>query len=131
MLTIINIHSDHLTAHLAQTDLWSPSQFSFRFGTVAQQMSHLGGSEKSGIYRNSCFTVFFTNTDFVDAFAGPLDGFTNFLETPFRELFDVGKDVGGNHVVVWLVLLEDHPHGSDVVFGVAPISFGMEMRLKK
>ena len=33
-------------------------------------------------------------------------------------------DAGGNNIIIGLVLLQDHVHGPDIIFGMAPVSFG-------
>ena len=43
------------------------------------------------------------------------------------ELFDRVRLVGGDHVVVGLVLLEHDPHHLDVFFGVTPVAAGIEV----
>ena len=53
-----------------------------------------------------------------------------FLKGHLDKIPHGGGYPGGDHVVLRLILLEDHPHGFDIVFGVPPIAAGIEVTEK-
>ena len=56
-------------------------------------------------------------------FKGPADT----LKGQFNKFTHRVSLPGGQHEIVWLVVLQDHPLTFDIIAGMAPISFGVEI----
>ena len=57
----------------------------------------------------------------------PLQPDVDILERPLDELAHLRGLAGGEHEVVRLILLQDHPHAAHIVAGVTPIALGIEI----
>ena len=85
-----------------------PAELLFCLGRIADEEIDFGGAE-----------VALIEVDVV------LPAQVYVAEGDLEEFFDGVGFTCGDDVVFWLFLLEHEPHGFDIVFGVAPVAFGV------
>src|ERR1700694_351811 len=106
----LEVMFEHLVDQLGESRLRLPAQRSFRFGRVAAQLVDLGRAQISLVTHHVLVPV---------EAGGPKGG--------LHELAHRAHVACRDHVIVRLVLLEHQPHSLDVVTGVAPVAFGVEV----
>ena len=133
------IFADHFSDHVFEGDLRGPAELFLCFGRVAQQGFHFCGAKVSGINRNNglagCWVpgigcrvlgageygFFVYARTFPFNFHSQCPG-RNIHKIPHRMLF-----ARGNDKVFGLFLLEHEPLHLDIVFGMAPVAFGIQI----
>lgn len=101
---------DHHGGEFFDCCFWFPAEFFFGLGCVAQEEIDFGGAEVAGVELDMVVEV--------EAYG---------VEGHLGELAYGDGAAGGDDIVVGLVLLEHHPHHFDIVAGVAPVAFGVEV----
>jgi len=101
---------DHDFDQFREADFGFPAELFFGFRGVADEEVDFGGAFVAGVV----FDVFFPIE--ADMGEGVLD-----------EFLDRVGFVGGNDIVVGLILLEHEPHGFDILGGVAPVALGIKV----
>jgi hypothetical protein len=101
---------DHHFSQLFESNLWGPVEGFFGLGGVAKEEVDLGGAEIAGVYFDKFLPVEIeAREDFVEEFADGV-GFT-----------------GGDDEIVGGGELEHLPHGLDIIAGVSPVAFGVQI----
>lgn len=104
-----------------------PSKFLFGFGGVAEKEIHFGGAEVFFVDADDGFFRLFVDADFFESFAFPLEVNAQKFGAFFDKFsYAVGFSRGKNEILGRL-LLEHSPHSFDVVLGIAPVTFGIEV----
>jgi len=106
----VHVGLHHELDETFEGDAGLPAKLGLGFGGVADQEFDFGGAEVAGVKFDVVLPV--------EADVG---------EGDFEKFADGVGFAGGDDVVVGLVLLEHQPHSFDVVFGVAPVAFGVEV----
>ncbi len=140
LLSLGQIVRNHLNAHFLCGDFWHPAEFLFCFAGVSQQGFDFGGAEVAGIdaddglggwipgqARDDIFGGEDGVADFINALALPGDLHTQLGGGPFDELAHAVLHASGDDKVLGLVLLQHHPLHAHVVFGVAPVTQGVDV----
>ena len=124
---VFQIMLNHFCYQVFEGDLWCPAKFFFGFGRVAKQGFHFCGPEVFGVYSHNDVACFGVDALFIYAFALPVDVNAHFSggdgdKIPHRVLLPRGYDK-----VFGFILLEHEPLHLYVVFGVAPVSFCVQV----
>ena len=101
---------EHLADHFREADFGTPAETYPGLAGIAAEVGDLGRTE-----------VGLIDLDIVL----PLE--PDESEGEFNQLPDAPLHTGGDHIVVRLLLLEHQPHGLDIVFGVTPVTLGIEV----
>src|SRR4249920_1829158 len=102
-----------------------------RFRGVADQNIHFGWSEIARIYLNELLAACLVDSGFMLSFAPPMDAATDHRKRPLNEFAHRVAIAGSQHIVIWLRLLQHHPHALDVIARVAPVTSGIEVADEK
>ncbi len=100
----------HDLGELAAVDARGPAELLFGFAEVAQEQVDFGGSEVAGVDLDVLLPVEL-----------------EVLAAVVEEVADGMGLASRQDVVVRFVLLEHHPHSLDIILGVAPVAFGIEV----
>src|SRR6185295_831448 len=106
----LEVRVDHHVDELAEADLGFPAELAAGLGGVAEQRVDLGGPDQGGVDDDVLLPVQ------ADVAEGDLEVFADGMVL-----------AGGDDEVVGGLLLEHEPHGADVVAGVAPVAFGVDV----
>lgn len=108
-----------------------PAELGFGFGRVAPEVDDVGravevfgdgdygAADKVGVGgagNGDDYTLL------IDALAFPAELDACVMEGQGGEFADGVLDAGGNHEVLWLVVLEDEPHTLHIVLGITPVA---------
>src|SRR6202011_424102 len=117
----------HFLDELRETGLRLPAEFLPRLAGVADQEVDFRGAEIGRIDPDDRFAGLAVDAGFLDTLAAPLDIAAYFGKRDLDEFAHRAGLSGRQHEIVRLVCLQDPVHALDVVPGVAPIAFGLEV----
>src|SRR5665213_1231455 len=120
------IRSDHLFDKLIEGGARRPAEFALGLGRVAQQSFNLGGAEIAGVYGYDYVSLLVRG---LLVYAASLPGQVQLEQfgAALDELADAILLASGYDEVLRLLLLEHEPLHLDVVAGVAPVAFRVEV----
>ena len=105
----------------------APAEALLGLAGIADQQVDFCGTEVARIDFDQALAGAMAIALFIDVLSVPLDADVYILECPFDELAYLRGLAGGQHVVVGIVLLQDHPHAANVILRVPPITLGIEV----
>jgi hypothetical protein len=117
---------DHLADELVEAGARSPAEFALCLACVAEQGFDLGGAEVARVYRDDDFAGL-VDGFFFDAGALPGEVEVEQFGTALNKLTHAVLLAGRDDVVLRLLLLQHEPLHLDVIAGVAPVAFGVEV----
>src|SRR5437899_5607592 len=116
----LEVSRDHLLDKLVEAGAGRPAKLSLRFGRIAEEGFHLGGTEVAWIDSDDDVAVAIVGL-LVEAASLPCEVQLKPRSAALDELAHAVLLPRGDDVILWLVLLEHEPLHLDVVAGVAPI----------
>src|SRR5260370_39889600 len=117
----------HFLDELREARLRLPAEFLARLAGVADQEIDFGRAEICRIDANDGLAGFSVNTGFLDPLAAPLDAAADVREGKFDEFPYRAGFAGRQHEIAGLLRLQYLVHAFDIIPGVAPIAFCLEV----
>src|SRR5258707_416590 len=117
----------HFLDELGERGLRLPAEDPARLAGVADQQIDFGGAEIHRIDANDGLAGFPVDAGFLDALAEPFDAAAEFSECDLDEFAHRAGLAGRQHEIIGRVRLQDFVHALDIVLGMAPIAFGVEI----
>src|ERR1700692_2821561 len=117
----------HLLDELGEARLRLPAELLTRLAGVTDQKIDSGGPEIYPIDAHHGLAGFCVDAGLVDALAAPFDSAANFRERQFDKLAHRAGLARRQHEIVGLIRLQDHVHALDIILGMAPVAFGLEI----
>src|SRR6202158_2227311 len=121
------IACDHFLDQLREARLRLPAELLARLAGVADQEIDFGRAEICRIDANAGLAGFSVDTGFLDPLAAPLDAAANLRECKFDEFSHRAGLAGRQHEIAGLVRLQYLVHAFDIIPGMAPIAFCLEV----
>ncbi|RNA43570.1 phytase family [Brachionus plicatilis] len=122
-----NISFDHFFDQFVKFDLWFPSKIVERLLSTSLKIFDLSRSVKLGVYFNSHNSGVFFFAHFIFATALPHNFFSDFAERCLNKLTHTVYLICCHNIVLGFFLLQHEPHGLHIVFGMTPVSFGVNI----
>src|ERR1700722_6349520 len=121
------ISCHHLLDQLREAGFRLPAELLTRLAGVADQKIDFGGTEIYGIDAHHGLAGFCVDAGLVAALAAPFDSAANFRERQFDKLAHRAGLARCQPEIVGLLPLQDHVHALDIILGMAPVAFGLEI----
>ncbi len=120
------IRMHHFRHQLLKTNAGTPTQLAPRLAGIAEQGFDLGGTEVARINGDHALAGAIMGF-FLDTLPAPGQRDAQFSRCRADEIAHTVLHAGGDDEVLGLVLLQHQPLHLDVIAGVAPIAFGVEV----
>src|SRR3984885_2449940 len=121
------VSGHHLLDQLREARFRCPAKLLARLAGVADQKIDFGGTEIHGIDAHHGLAGFCVDASLLDALAVPFDAAADLCEGEFDKLAHRAGLACRQHEIVRLVRLQDHVHALDVVLGMTPVAFRLEI----
>src|ERR1700691_370321 len=122
-----DISRHHLLDQLRKARLRFPTELLARLAGVADQKIDFGGTEIHGIDAHDSFAGLLVDAGLVGALAAPLNDAADLGEGEFDKFAHRAGLARRQHETVGLVGLQDHVHALDIILGMAPVPFRLEI----
>ena len=129
-----DIVSDHFTDKLIKGRRRLPSQLGLCLARISQQQIDFGRTKVARInLDNDLLRITRVHTHFIHSTRRslPLHFGTNLRKGLFHKLPHRVRFSRRQHVIIGFILLQHAPHAFDVVLGVTPVAFGVEVAQKE
>ena len=106
---------------------WIPSQYGSGFGRVTEQLFHFGRAEVFRVDLYQYFAGGRVDSFLIDAFALPTQVDAYFGKCQCTEFADGMHFAGSDYEIFGYVMLQDQPHTFYIIFGIAPVTLGIQV----
>ena len=122
----LEVFADHFGDKFFERRCWRPAKLFFGFSGVTEQGFDFGGAEIAGIDGDDALAMRVVSLLF-NALPFPFDFHTEFFGSGVNEVAHAVLHAGSDDEVFRFILLQHEPLHFNVVFGVAPVAFGVHV----